>query len=480
MTNGPAPNPATPIASPRPVAPALVTLWSKPNSSAQPDFVCSGVFVAPACVLTAAHAVGDAAPVWVSAFGSANSAPPMRVARHPDLDVALLFLESVPPFATALPCDRQRQLDRLPRPLTLNGSFEGRLEAPQVVSVLNFSVDDHQYLIEPKQPRGQSGSPVCTADGAIWAIAVRHYADANTARGGVIAVHQFADWLVQQLGAEVALSDVADVADASDASADRARSDPGVVAATPAAEGERTTAEGEADHDAVTGAMVSRRTEAALVSVGLDDTLPLLVSACVVSADPQRLRRELDELRQRTSNDPLAPPDARRRAGKADLLALYGEISLRPRLLEGLATTNFSAYVHYATREQAAALSAEERRRRWLTDLLAQRIRKRGEQLSVVYGDEPGIDEIIAGATRAASADRAGAREAPVAAAVHGAAGRPLVELARLVAVAVANHLASPADADATTLFAYLRTRVRFAMNVVTKERHRRDDNPLP
>ena len=45
--------------------------------------------------------------------------------------------------------------------------------------------------------------------------------------------------------------------------------------------------------------------------------------------------------------------------------------------------------------------------------------------------------------------------------------------------MAVAKHLAAPDDADATTLFAYLRTRVRFAMNVVTKERHRRDDNPV-
>ncbi len=105
------------------------------------------------------------------------------------------MIESVPPFASFLQCNRSMQLPSLPRPLTLNGFFEGRLEAAQELSVLNFSDEDRNYVTQLKQPRGQSGSPVCTADGQVWALAVRHYADANTLRGGVIAVHQFAEWL---------------------------------------------------------------------------------------------------------------------------------------------------------------------------------------------------------------------------------------------------------------------------------------------
>ncbi len=444
---------------PVPVRSALVTLWKAPNSSAQADFVCSGVFVAPACVLTAAHAVDDAKTLWVSAFGAPNSWPVIRSERHDQLDVALLSIESVPPDAGVLACDRRQQVDRLPKPLTLNGSFEGRTEAPQEVTVLNFSPEDHHYLIEPKQPRGQSGSPVCTADGAVWAIAVRHYADANTQRGGVIAVHQFADWMDPRLAR---LDPMASVSPASSPAADAAGPDaPDASIASPGA--------------------APKRTEAAYASIGLAEAdEPLIVSACIVSDAPERLRRELDDLRTRAIDDPLTSVAVRQRVRKADLAALFQEASLRPRLLERLATTSFSAYVHYATRDQAIGLSVDERRRRWLTELLAQRLRKRSEQVAVVYANDAALPDLLARAIAIAAGDRIGAREAPKAGPAHGVDGRLFVELARLVALAVARHLAAPQDDDATTLFEYLRTRIRFAMNVVTSERHTRDVDPLP
>ena len=463
------------------VRPALVTLWKKPNSSAQEDFVCSGVFVAPACVLTAGHALAVAPQLWITAFGFANSSPVIRSVRHESLDAALLFIESVPPDAGFLACDRRLQVDRLPKPLTLDGSFEGRLEAPQVVTVLNFSADDRHYLIEPKQPRGQSGSPICTADGAVWAIAVRHYEDANTQRGGVIAVHQFADWMDPLIAPLLPSFETSAESPAESSVESRSPSLPEPASSRP----DDSSIDPDAAADATAPSPVPPKpTAAALASIGLDDPdAPLIVSVCIVSDAPGRLKDELEILRKRSVDDALIPLEVRQRVRKADLVGLFGEATLRPRLFERLAITSFSAYVHYATRDQAAALSLDERRRRWLTELLAQRLRKRSEQVAVVYHDgldAAAIDDIVARAGVIASGDRLGPRPVPVIATGRDAEGRPLIDLARLVATAVARHLALPNDADATTLFEHLRTRIRFAMNVVTKQRHTRDVDPLP
>jgi hypothetical protein len=55
-----------------------------------------------------------------------------------------------------------------------------------------------------------------------------------------------------------------------------------------------------------------------------------------------------------------------------------------------------------------------------------------------------------------------------------------LEELTALIAWACAWHLSEPENAEAANLFENLRTRVRYAENVVTGEKHKRDSNPLP
>jgi hypothetical protein len=55
-----------------------------------------------------------------------------------------------------------------------------------------------------------------------------------------------------------------------------------------------------------------------------------------------------------------------------------------------------------------------------------------------------------------------------------------LEELAALIARACARHLSAPEDAETANLFESLRTRIRFAENVATGVKHKRDVNPLP
>lgn len=174
---------------------ALVSIWKRRDSSAAEDFLCSGVFVSDTWILTARHAAQTGKSIWISATaGGPNSYPVVERQLHDDLDVALLRVESSPAGSTFLPCNPAVRYERLNRPITLHGFFEGRLEAAQDLEVLRFSEADRHYLTGLKQPCGQSGSPLCSG-GCIWAIAVRHYADGNIHRGCVIAVHQFVDWL---------------------------------------------------------------------------------------------------------------------------------------------------------------------------------------------------------------------------------------------------------------------------------------------
>ena len=55
-----------------------------------------------------------------------------------------------------------------------------------------------------------------------------------------------------------------------------------------------------------------------------------------------------------------------------------------------------------------------------------------------------------------------------------------LEELAAIVATISCRHLADQSDGTATEPFESIRTRIRYAENVASGERHTRDKNPLP
>ncbi|MCM8595750.1 trypsin-like peptidase domain-containing protein [Accumulibacter sp.] len=177
---------------------ALVSLWRSKDSTALADFVASGFFVAPATVLTARHVLDGGALLWVRAAADATTAYPVLAPLcHSDLDVALLRIEAVPSGSRWLEANSAAQA---PGDLSLNGFFEGGYENPQKVTALQFDPQARHWLIEPKQPPGHSGSAICSGD-RVWGIAVRHYSDPNVHRGCVLGIHQFADWLREQLPA---------------------------------------------------------------------------------------------------------------------------------------------------------------------------------------------------------------------------------------------------------------------------------------
>lgn len=153
------------------------------------DFACSGFFVAPGFIVTAAHVLDRGVDLWARAEAGATTAYQISSEdhKHDHLDVALLRIGTMPDRAICL----APLLDpSLPPDLRLYGYFEGDREAGQAVTVLSFDGGNAHYRISIKQPEGQSGSPLCLGD-RVWGMAIRHYTDANIHRGCALACHQF-------------------------------------------------------------------------------------------------------------------------------------------------------------------------------------------------------------------------------------------------------------------------------------------------
>lgn len=172
---------------------ALVSLWHSQDSTNPDDFACSGFFVAPGCIVTVKHVLKDGADLW--ARPEAGATTPYRIAAthntHPELDVALLRIDVMPPGAI---CLSPLLTMSLPPELRLHGYFEGALEQGQEVKALNFDGTNHHWRLDVKQPQGHSGSPLCVGD-RVWGITIRHYQDPNVIRGCALACHQFWSWL---------------------------------------------------------------------------------------------------------------------------------------------------------------------------------------------------------------------------------------------------------------------------------------------
>ncbi|MEF8758732.1 MAG: serine protease [Candidatus Accumulibacter sp. UW25] len=177
---------------------ALVSLWRRKDSTAPADFACSGFFVAPRHILTAGHVLenvpvlDDKLQLWARCEVAATSSYQLAlIAAHETLDVVLLQIDAMPAEATSLSPD----LDSSRRTeLHLYGYFRGDREEKQRAHALTFDDRNKQYRLDIKQPEGHSGSPLC-AGVHVWAMAIRHYKDANIHRGCALGVHQFWPWL---------------------------------------------------------------------------------------------------------------------------------------------------------------------------------------------------------------------------------------------------------------------------------------------
>jgi hypothetical protein len=223
-----------------------------------------------------------------------------------------------------------------------------------------------------------------------------------------------------------------------------------------------------------------RTTELAFAERGLyEEAAPLIVTVCLVTDEPARLTAEVDNWKQRIADDALLPKEVRMQARHRDLVTLFSDSSVRAKLLGRLAMTSFSAYVYYGYRNQMQTMQHKALEQVFVDEPLVHRISKKSEMIKAVHGALASLPSSVRNALEAVATRFGYSVPNPRVITDGSGRSRALFELANLVAHAVSQHLAAPQDSDHRVLFDHLRTRIRFAQNVPTGEKHTRDKNPL-
>lgn len=213
------------------------------------------------------------------------------------------------------------------------------------------------------------------------------------------------------------------------------------------------------------------------MSLDVDTDAPICTSVCIVTDAPDRLRQQLQQIPKLIQSDPLVNGAAKMRAQGKSLRQLVEDPGTRAVVLRELAIISFSAYMYYCPKEAFDKLSRKERVLKLVVGPLMHRISKKGERFEQVHThlvDMPAYlkqasEAVLSAYHRAIHVPRSGAANYSV-----------LEELATMLAQACAHHLSAPGNAETANLFENLRTRIRYAENVATGEKHKRDINPLP
>lgn len=223
-----------------------------------------------------------------------------------------------------------------------------------------------------------------------------------------------------------------------------------------------------------------RPTELSFAGVGLiDPDVKFIVSTCLVTDEAKHLAGEIENIKQQMSRDLMLPSAIKQRSSGASLVALLDEAILRPKLLDWLSVVSFSAYVYYADRDQLPEGFNDAIRRRFLVEPLIHRVSKKSE---LIMFASSGHADFVASLEEAVQTvyEKFGRKpEPPQVLALGDRRGRSLIELTELVAAITSRHLESPNDEDVTSMFEHVRTRIRFAENIVNGEIHTRDRNPI-
>lgn len=199
-------------------------------------------------------------------------------------------------------------------------------------------------------------------------------------------------------------------------------------------------------------------------------------SLCLTTDDPERLRKTIEQVRNAVAADPLVPTATKSQLAKASLREIIQMPIARVTALRQLSTTHFSAYFYYCHKKDFDELSAEKRTQGLLVMPLFHRLSKKNQRIELVNSQVPDVLALLANA-RQRVVDTYGRKPAlPV---TGSAKFAPLEELASLVVSAACIYLSNRQDAGAAEIFESLRTRIRYAEDIATGDKHIRDVNPL-
>jgi pimeloyl-ACP methyl ester carboxylesterase len=210
---------------------------------------------------------------------------------------------------------------------------------------------------------------------------------------------------------------------------------------------------------------------------GLESDASACVCLCLVSDEPELLRKTLQDISRAVANDPLVSSAAKKNAAGASLEELVRNPATRNAVRRILEVTPFSAYMYYCRQDEFDLLEQKDSVQRILISPLAHRLSKKGVQVQRYYSRIPNLEGQL---VKAAEEVKMSFHRTVLVPVVGETKFSKLEQLASVIAWASSKHLANLSDDNATDIFEIFRTRIRYAENVVSGEKHKRDENPLP
>lgn len=192
---------------------------------------------------------------------------------------------------------------------------------------------------------------------------------------------------------------------------------------------------------------------------------------------PKKLVDAITSIRNSVINDPLATNDAKQFALTASLKKLITDSRTQAIALPKLATVYFSAYFYYCNRSDFENSSTNIQVEKLMVNPLIHRLSNKKENITRF---QTAIEDLPIHLQSALSTIESTFHRHLALPSQGTSKFDPIEELASLVLDFACEYLADRKNITVNTIFASLRTRIRYAENVFSGEKHTRDNNPLP
>jgi energy-converting hydrogenase Eha subunit F len=228
--------------------------------------------------------------------------------------------------------------------------------------------------------------------------------------------------------------------------------------------------------------MVPRATHLTIINRGLvESDTQYLATLTLTTDEPAALAKSVDEIKSQLNHSvlldkALTPPDA-------PLAALLQNVGMQPRLLEWLATTSFSAHLYFSARaalQDADVWPASRLNTEFVVLPIVHRLSDKSIQVQKMTSNIMDVESHLDMAVSEIKAKFHRTISRPSLGDQNRNPYKSIFELADLVLICSETYLANPRDDVARSVFAHVRTRLKYAANVATSDRHTRDKNPLP
>ncbi|RUI17003.1 hypothetical protein [Pseudomonas aeruginosa] len=200
------------------------------------------------------------------------------------------------------------------------------------------------------------------------------------------------------------------------------------------------------------------------------------LTALIVTDEPERLSGQISSWKERIARSALIPDENRTDIAQQALKNILTQPILANILLQDLAVADFSAYIYYAKKTEIKEWDNSKYELELKTLPLFHRLSNKREFIGEIYTAEIDANRFSEAATRLVAENYHREIKAPILK-QHAGKTSVILELADAIAQIAANFIAG--DQIAASQIGYIKTRIRYGENVVTREKHLRDRNPL-